>query len=569
MNKLFQKIKNLTDVFLLPLGDQKPVFVIFSTIMFLLDLWYWEDCYFVIFVYAFVSDIAVCYLCVYILAFLKSVHRCSFYVANIVFHIIMYVNYTLLFFNMLMFDCDKYNDTLVAIYETSYSEIKDFLSFYFYVNLIYFILLLALVFIELFIVKRLSHKGQSVKMFNKSNIVIVLAFFVFSLGTIVRNHTTRKAGCFERLIVESSQFYNDLRVFSCVADANRNIPPVDCSFTSPNIILVIGESFNKHHSSLYGYNKKTNPRLSNTPNISIYDNVIAPLNCTYSVFAQFLTKSSMDLDIDWFNSQLFPCVFKRAGYNVIYWDNETGSCSYVEKPEVDFYSHTNLKKYSDDGAFLEDYKCNGLKYEKSFNNLIIIHLVGQHFDYSARYPIDRRVFSEADYADRTELSDEQKSKVSDYDNATLFNDSIVSEIIDLYKDKEAILFYFSDHGEEIYDFRNFIGRRPLKEDCMEQWMHCNLDIPFLIYTSDKYNSNHPEVVEKIKSAVHKPFEIDDLPHLLFDLAGMKCEWYDPRRSLINDSFDITRRRMVTSMHREKEKFNYDSVCVNPNWQIGW
>ena len=32
-----------------------------------------------------------------------------------------------------------------------------------------------------------------------------------------------------------------------------------CSFRSPNIVLIIGESFNRHHAQLYGYDKPTTP----------------------------------------------------------------------------------------------------------------------------------------------------------------------------------------------------------------------------------------------------------------------------------------------------------------------
>lgn len=43
----------------------------------------------------------------------------------------------------------------------------------------------------------------------------------------------------------------------------RNIDNVkvdSCSFRSKNIVLIIGESYNRHHASLYGYTKDTTPR---------------------------------------------------------------------------------------------------------------------------------------------------------------------------------------------------------------------------------------------------------------------------------------------------------------------
>ena len=47
---------------------------------------------------------------------------------------------------------------------------------------------------------------------------------------------------------------------------------------APLIVLVIGESFNKYHSSLYGYELKTNPllekRIFNLIMVRIYDRAI-------------------------------------------------------------------------------------------------------------------------------------------------------------------------------------------------------------------------------------------------------------------------------------------------------
>ena len=44
-----------------------------------------------------------------------------------------------------------------------------------------------------------------------------------------------------------------------------------CSFKSPNIVLIIGESYNKSHAQLYGYDKPTTPRqLARAKNSEIY-----------------------------------------------------------------------------------------------------------------------------------------------------------------------------------------------------------------------------------------------------------------------------------------------------------
>ena len=40
--------------------------------------------------------------------------------------------------------------------------------------------------------------------------------------------------------------------------------------------------------------------------------------------------------------------------------------------------------------------------------------------------------------------------IADYDNATLYNDIVLSKIVDLFRQQEAIVIYLSDHGEDCY-----------------------------------------------------------------------------------------------------------------------
>ena len=51
--------------------------------------------------------------------------------------------------------------------------------------------------------------------------------------------------------------------------------------------------------------------------------------------------------------------------------------------------------------------------------------------------------------------------------------------------------------------------------------------------------------------------IDDMPHFLMDLAGIHCEWYDPTRSLINESYNINRKRLLL-----ESKYDYDMIMQN-------
>lgn len=74
-----------------------------------------------------------------------------------------------------------------------------------------------------------------------------------------------------------------------------------------------------------------------------------------------------------------------------------------------------------------------------------------------------------------------------------------------------------------------------------------------IWMSDKYQALHPDMVERIRRAATQPFEIDDIPHLMLDLAGIDCPYFDATRSLINDRFNPHRRRLVGDQKLDYKK----------------
>ena len=48
-------------------------------------------------------------------------------------------------------------------------------------------------------------------------------------------------------------------------EAAEGVTVDSCAYTSPTIVLIIGESYNRHHAQLYGYGKPTTPRQWTAP----------------------------------------------------------------------------------------------------------------------------------------------------------------------------------------------------------------------------------------------------------------------------------------------------------------
>ena len=118
----------------------------------------------------------------------------------------------------------------------------------------------------------------------------------------------------------------------------------------------------------------------------------------------------------------------------------------------------------------------------------------------------------------------------------------------MFSDRNAIVIYFSDHGEEVYNFRMQQGRTDIKTDDPRA-MRYQLDIPFMIYASPRYAASHPHTMERIKRSVDRPFMTDNLPQVIFDLLGVHTSYFKPERSVINDEYRQQKRRLL-QMGRE-------------------
>ena len=251
----------------------------------------------------------------------------------------------------------------------------------------------------------------------------------------------------------------------------RRMSVDSCSARCPNIVLVIGESYNKYHSQLYGYRPKTTPhqlRMQREGSLVAYPYVVSCWNMTSNVFKNALSTHSLDQKGSWADGVLFPALFRKAGYRVAFLTNQfkadrgqkgfdfNGSF-FLNDPELDTlcFDHRNTRLYRYDRDFIREYE----RYRPAGRNLIIFHLYGQHEKYSYRLGKDDVYFT-ADSVRRRRLKKAQKQVVADYDNATRYNDDVIRRICDYFKDDDAILLYLADHGEEVLDFSNMEGRTP-------------------------------------------------------------------------------------------------------------
>lgn len=328
---------------------------------------------------------------------------------------------------------------------------------------------------------------------------------------------------------------------------------VQCDEDSIVVLLVIGESYIKQHASLYGYELNTTPNLCREQelgNLYVFNDVCAPFNQTTLVMKNLLSCNSISEGESWSAAPFMPSVFARGGFEVLYWDNQRSETSvfeftvnkYIYNEHFDsIYTETNAKTERYDQDLIDSFVARKHRQEDA-PQLVMFHLWGQHMNPEERFPDEARFirFTE-DSIRRNEsyLTKDKKRTIANYDNATLYNDMIINEIISLYKDKNAVMVYLSDHGEEVYDYRDNIGRRSGGMD--ENILRYQYATPFIIWCSSKYQERHPEHIEAIRNAVDKPFMTDNTCQILFHLGGVKSKYYIPERDPLSNNFRIPKR----------------------------
>lgn len=328
------------------------------------------------------------------------------------------------------------------------------------------------------------------------------------------------------------------------------------------VVFVIGESYIKAHASIYGYPLNTTPSMikeQKQHRLFAFTNVVSPIGSTSIAMKNMLSVNDLLAKEDWSKYPLFPSLFKKAHFKVFFWDNQLNDSTsfyaftlnsfiYDEAMKLACYDQTNKPLMGYDGTLIDDFVKN--KQPDGKYNLVMFHLWGQHVDANSRFPHTRQFerFTYKDVPNKASYLDKAKKQdIANYDNATLYNDYVLGKIFNLYRDRNAVLVYLSDHGEEEYDYRDSKGRKKCSEQQTPQWLKYVNCIPFIIWCSDSYQAKHPNVVKQIINAVHRPFMSDQVAQVLFHIAGIRSRYYKPNNDLLSPSYRARKRILLNGL----------------------
>lgn len=330
------------------------------------------------------------------------------------------------------------------------------------------------------------------------------------------------------------------------------------------VVVVFGESHIKHRSSVYGYFLNTMPHmeaLKGDSSLIAFDNVIAYANSTLEmikrIFSTYDTNGSGRLE----DSPLFPAVFKKAGFDVHYYDNQ----SVLQGKDFDYgcnyflssltirdksFDYNNDRLFQFDHELLREYPADVKR-----RSLIIYHLMGQHVVTSKRFPESERVFKSEDYRTLKGLDENMRQVMADYDNATRYLDKNLYSIIEKIKDENACLIYVPDHGETMYDNGVDYGRSSSPNTPVR--LKTEIEVPLFIWLSEKYKSRYPQNVEILFRNQNKDIINTDISHTVMDLAGIKTNALNKKLSLLSDSTARQSRKILPGNVLDYDKMKKD------------
>lgn len=311
-----------------------------------------------------------------------------------------------------------------------------------------------------------------------------------------------------------------------------------------NIAVIIGESMMRSHCSLYGYPLPTTDSMDRFEADSLlcaFTDVSSPATSTVRSFKSFMTtwSESYTTSQPWYEHPSFIEMAKKSGYNTAwlsnqsaigFLDNEVSRLAslsdYVEFASND-YSVPGCGAY-DERLIAMLAACVGGKLPPP--RFVVLHLMGQHFNYKRRYPVEYGRFSEKDYA---QYPEHQRSLRSQYDNAVAYGDSVMAEMIHEFDGKDAVVIFFSDHGEDLFvSDENYHGHG--KENVPASYK-VGTEIPFVIYFTPIAKDRHARLWKRVASSTGREGNTDDFIYTLMDIMGCREVGGDERyggRSLL-------------------------------------
>ncbi|MCO5168201.1 MAG: phosphoethanolamine transferase [Planctomycetes bacterium] len=314
--------------------------------------------------------------------------------------------------------------------------------------------------------------------------------------------------------------------------ARRDPPPDD----RPELhVLVIGETSRPDRWGLNGYERDTSPRLSRTPGLLSFTDVVSQSPSTQQAVPLLLTRATADAMTDAFAERSVITAFKEVGFRT-YWLS-TQEVSHWAGFIHHYAAEADVRRYFErrhDGALLAPFRDIVARVRGPGDRaFVVLHTMGSHFAFENRYPPEFERFPVHGRGRAERLHNA-------YDNTILYTDHVLAELVaELARRDDLVssLLFISDHGENLLDDE----RRLFGHAIGTAW---DLPVATFFWPSQALEARHPELVRRARGHVDRPLSSRHVFHSLVDLAGLRAEGFDRRLSIFGEDLATPPRRFV-------------------------
>ncbi len=296
-------------------------------------------------------------------------------------------------------------------------------------------------------------------------------------------------------------------------------------------VVMVGETTRAANWGLSGYERDTTPELKTLDVINFTDLTSCGTSTDVSVPCMMSRVGRANYDRKQIlKEEALPALLKRAGFDVIWVDNQggcKGACQGVTslspKMTEEYCASDNECL---DGVFIPELQriLAGLKPEKP--TVVFFHMMGAHGPkYFERSDAARKAFlPECDDADLT--SCERSTIVNAFDNSVRYSDWVMASLIREMKARphlNAGLLYMSDHGESLGEKGLYLHGAPLMVAPKEQ-----THIPGFLWMNPAFQSTYQVNLKALDAKKDTALSHDNLFSTVLGLLKVKTKPYDAK-----------------------------------------
>ncbi len=316
-------------------------------------------------------------------------------------------------------------------------------------------------------------------------------------------------------------------------------------------VVLLGESASACHMSLYGYFRETTPLMdAQKDELEVYTDVVTPDTHTFGVMQKVLTFGNHEHPEYFRQKPSMVEMLKSAGFETYWISNKAfltkwGGSYGIIAEEADHLYDLSALQQKDEIVIPSLQKALADTIQK--NKIIFIHVMGNHHAYNCRYP---QQYSYFDHKTRNDLPDlgfrtgHMKQVIDEYDNSIRYGDYVYSQVLEELKKQNtsSFLLFFSDHGDEVYDYRDAAGH------FMSNVYPSQCKIPFVLWRSDTYK----EIMPNLAIDTSRAYSIENVIYSLSTLCDLKYADNEQELSIFSPEYKTPAKRLVG-------KENYEDI----------